>query len=173
MEENKKEKMKNWLDTGFRETDEERLTREKKSLESFEKAENLLKHGKRMTDIEIIQYENLKKIINEFLNRLAEIEQLKNISKEKKFQSLLTNLKKIIEITLDEIKGENNYFEIDNEELNKKLELFNLEFEKIKNFKDTNLKETNKERAEREKRVDDASPYRQYDIPLTPRDKDY
>ena len=42
MNEIKKEEMKNWLETGIRETNEKRLAREKKSLENFEKKENLI-----------------------------------------------------------------------------------------------------------------------------------
>ena len=173
MGENKKEEMKNWLETGIRETNDERLTRTKKALESFDRKENLIKHGKNMTDMEIIQEASLKKIVNEFLNRLAEIEQLKTASTDRKFLRLLRKLKKLIEITLDEIQREQNNLRIDKDELSKKLEFFNLELEKIKNYKDTNLKETNKERIAREKRIEDAAPYRQYGAPLTPRDKDY
>ena len=173
MDENKKEKMKNWLETGIRETDKERLIREKQSVENLERHENLIKHGKNMTDMEIIQEDSLKKIVNEFLNRLAEIEQLKTTSKDKKFLRLLKKLKKLIQLTLDEIQREQNNLRINKDELSKKLEFFNLEFEKIKNYKDTNLKETNKERIAREKRIEDAAPYRQYGAPLTPRDKDY
>jgi len=173
MDENKKEKMKNWLETGIRETDKERLIREKQSVENFERHENLIKHGKNMTDMEIIQEASLKKIVNEFLNRLAEIEQLKTTSTDRKFLRLLRKLKKLVELTLDEIQREQNNLRIDKDELSKKLEFFNLEFEKIKNYKDTNLKETNKERIAREKRIEDAAPYRPYGAPLTPRDKDY
>ena len=173
MDENKKEKMKNWLETGIRETDKERLIREKQSVENLERQENLIKHGKNMTDMEIIQEASLKKIVNEFLNRLAEIEQLKTASTDRKFLRLLRKLKKLIELTLDEIQGEQTNLRINKNELSKKLDFFNLEFEKIKNYKDTNLKETNKERSVREKRIQDAAPYRQYGAPLTPRDKDY
>ena len=173
MDDNKKEKMKNWLETGNRETDKERLIREKQSVENFERHENLIKHGKNMTDMEIIQEASLKKIVNEFLNRLAEIEQLKTTSTDRKFLRLLRKLKKLVELTLDEIQREQNNLRIDKDELSKKLEFFNLEFEKIKNYKDTNLKETNKERIAREKRIEDAAPYRPYGAPLTPRDKDY
>ena len=173
MDENKKEKMKNWLETGIRETDKERLIREKQSVENLERQENLIKHGKNMTDMEIIQEASLKKIVNEFLNRLAEIEQLKTASTDRKFLRLLRKLKKLVELTLDEIQREQNNLRIDKDELSKKLEFFNLEFEKIKNYKDTNLKETNKERIARERRIKDAAPYRQYGAPLTPRDKDY
>ena len=173
MDENKKEKMKNWLETGNRETDKERLIREKQSVENLERQENLIKHGKNMTDMEIIQEASLKKIVNEFLNRLAEIEQLKTTSTDRKFLRLLRKLKKLVELTLDEIQREQNNLRIDKDELSKKLEFFNLEFEKIKNYKDTNLKETNKERIARERRIKDAAPYRQYGAPLTPRDKDY
>ena len=173
MDENKKEKMKNWLETGIRETDKERLSREKQSVENLERQENLIKHGKNMTDMEIIQEASLKKIVNEFLNRLAEIEQLKTTSTDRKFLRLLRKLKKLVELTLDEIQREQNNLRIDKDELSKKLEFFNLEFEKIKNYKDTNLKETNKERSAREKRIEDAAPYRQYGAPLTRRDKDY
>ena len=173
MDENKKEKMKNWLETGIRETDKERLIREKQSVENLERQENLIKHGKNMTDMEIIQEASLKKIVNEFLNRLAEIEQLKTTSTDRKFLRLLRKLKKLVELTLDEIQREQNNLRIDKDELIKKLEFFNLEFEKIKNYKETNLKETNKQRSAREKRIQDAAPYRQYDVPLTPRDKDY
>ena len=173
MDDNKKEKMKNWLETGIRETDKERLIREKQSVENFERHENLIKHGKNMTDMEIIQEASLKKIVNEFLNRLAEIEQLKTTSTDRKFLRLLRKLKKLVELTLDEIQKEQNNLRIDKDELSKKLEFFNLEFEKIKNYKDTNLKETNKERIAREKRIEDAAPYRPYGAPLTPRDKDY
>ena len=42
MDENKKEKMKNWLETGIRETDKERLIREKQSVENLERQENLI-----------------------------------------------------------------------------------------------------------------------------------
>ena len=104
MDENKKEKMKNWLETGIRETDKERLIREKQSVENFERHENLIKHGKNMTDMEIIQEASLKKIVNEFLNRLAEIEQLKTTSTDRKFLRLLRKLKKLVELTLDEIQ---------------------------------------------------------------------
>ena len=173
MDENKKEKMKNWLETGNRETDKERLSREKQSVENLERQENLIKHGKNMTDMEIIQEASLKKIVNEFLNRLAEIEQLKTTSTDRKFLRLLRKLKKLVELTLDEIQREQNNLRIDKDEFSKKLEFFNLEFEKIKNYKDTNLKETNKERIAREKRIEDVAPYRQYGAPLTPRDKDY
>ena len=173
MDDNKKEKMKNWLETGNRETDKERLIREKQSVENLERQENLIKHGKNMTDMEIIQEASLKKIVNEFLNRLAEIEQLKTASTDRKFLRLLRKLKKLIELTLDEIQGEQTNLRINKNELSKKLDFFNLEFEKIKNYKDTNLKETNKERSVREKRIQDAAPYRQYGAPLTPRDKDY
>ena len=173
MDKNKKEKMKNWLETGIRETDKERLIREKQSVENEERRENLIKYGKNMTDMEIIHEDSLKKIVNEFLNRLAEIEQLKTTSKDKKFLRLLKKLKKLIQLTLDEIQREQNNLRIDKDELSKKLEFFNLEFEKIKNYKDTNLKETNKERIAREKRIEDAAPYRPYGAPLTPRDKDY
>tara|TARA_B100001939_G_C16618460_1_gene478172 strand:- start:61 stop:582 length:522 start_codon:yes stop_codon:yes gene_type:complete len=173
MDENKKEKMKNWLETGNRETDKERLSREKQSVENLERQENLIKHGKNMTDMEIIQEASLKKIVNEFLNRLAEIEQLKTTSTDRKFLRLLRKLKKLVELTLDEIQREQNNLRIDKDELSKKLDFFNLEFEKIKNYKETKLKETNKERSVREKRIEDAAPYRQYGAPLTPRDKDY
>jgi len=173
MDKNKKEKMKNWLETGIRETDKERLIREKQSVENEERRENLIKYGKNMTDMEIIHEDSLKKIVNEFLNRLAEIEQLKTTSKDKKFLRLLKKLKKLIQLTLDEIQGEQTNLRINKDELSEKLEFFNLEFEKIKNYKDTNLKETNKERIAREKRIEDAAPYRQYEAPLTPRDKDY
>jgi len=173
MDKNKKEKMKNWLETGIRETDKERLYREKQSVENEERQENLINHGKNMTDMEMIHEASLKKILKEFLNRLAEIEQLKTTSTDKKFLRLLRKLKKLIELTLDEIQKEQNNLRIDKDELSKKLEFFNLEFEKIKNYKDTNLKETNKERIAREKRIEDAAPYRQYEPPLTPRDKDY
>ena len=173
MDKNKKEKMKNWLETGIRETDKERLIREKQSVENFERQENLIKHGKNMTDMEIIQEASLKKIVNELLNRLAEIEQLKTTSTDRKFLRLLRKLKKLVELTLDEIQGGQIDLRIDKDELSKKLEFFNLEFEKIKNYKDTNLKETNKERSAREKRIEDAAPYRQYGAPLTRRDKDY
>ena len=173
MDENKKEKMKNWLETGIRETDKERLSREKQSVENLERQENLVKHGKNMTDMEIIQEASLKKIVNELLNRLAEIEQLKTTSTDRKFLRLLRKLKKLVELTLDEIQREQNNLRIDKDELSKKLEFFNLEFEKIKNYKKTKLKETNKERIAREKRIEDAGPYRQYEAPLTPRDKDY
>ena len=173
MDENKKEKMKNWLETGIRETDKERLIRKKQSVENLERQENLIKHGKNMTDMEIIQEASLKKIVNEFLNRLAEIEQLKTTSTDRKFLRLLRKLKKLVELTLDEIQGDQIDLRIDKDELSKKLEFFNLEIEKIKNYKDTNLKETNKERIAREKRIEDAAPYRPYGAPLTPRDKDY
>ena len=173
MDKNKKEKMKNWLETGIRETDKERLIREKQSVENEERRENLIKYGKNMTDMEIIHEDSLKKIVNEFLNRLAEIEQLKTTSKDKKFLRLLKKLKKLIQLTLDEIQGEQTNLRINKDELSKKLEFFNLEFEKIKNYKQTKLKETNKERIAREKRIEDAAPYRQYGAPLTPRDKDY
>ncbi len=173
MDKNKKEKMKNWLETGIRETDKERLIREKQSVENEERRENLIKYGKNMTDMEIIHEDSLKKIVNEFLNRLAEIEQLKTTSTDKKFLRLLKKLKKLIQLTLDEIQGEQTNLRINKDELSKKLEFFNLEFQRIKNYKDTNLKETNKERIAREKRIEDAAPYRQYGAPLTPRDKDY
>ena len=173
MDKNKKEKMKNWLETGIRETDKERLIREKQSVENEERRENLIKYGKNMTDMEIIHEDSLKKIVNEFLNRLAEIEQLKTASTDRKFLRLLRKLKKLIELTLDEIQGEQTNLRINKDELSKKLEFFNLEFEKIKNYKQTKLKETNKERIAREKRIEDAAPYRQYGAPLTPRDKDY
>ena len=173
MDENKKEKMKNWLETGIRETDKERLIREKQSVENEERRENLIKYGKNMTDMEIIHEDSLKKVVNEFLNRLAEIEQLKTTSTDKKFLRLLKKLKKLIQLTLDEIQGEQTNLRINKDELSKKLEFFNLEFEKIKNYKQTKLKETNKERIAREKRIEDAAPYRQYEAPLTPRDKDY
>ena len=173
MDENKKEKMKNWLETGIRETDKERLIREKQSVENEERRENLIKYGKNMTDMEIIHEDSLKKVVNEFLNRLAEIEQLKTTSTDKKFLRLLKKLKKLIQLTLDEIQGEQTNLRINKDELSKKLEFFNLEFEKIKNYKQTKLKETNKERIAREKRIEDAAPYRQYGAPLTPRDKDY
>ena len=173
MDKNKKEKMKNWLETGVSETNKERLTREKNDVERFEKEENLINHGKNMTDMEIIHEANFKKIINEFFDRLAEIEQLKNSSTDRKFIRLLRRLKKLIELTLDEIQGEQISLRIDKDALSEKLEFFNLEFEKIKNYKDTNLKETNKERSAREKRIEDAAPYRQYGAPLTRRDKDY
>ena len=173
MDENKKEKMKNWLETGIRETDKERLIREKQSVENLERQENLIKHGKNMTDMEIIQEASFKKIVNELLNRLAEIEQLKTTSTDRKFLRLLRKLKKLVELTLDEIQGDQIDLRIDKDEISKKLEFFNLEFEKIKNYKDTNLKETNKERIAREKRIQDAAPYRPYGAPLTPRDKDY
>ena len=143
--------MKNWLETGIRETDKERLIREKQSVENLERQENLIKPGKNMTDMEIIQEASLKKIVNEFLNRLAEIEQLKTASTDRKFLRLLRKLKKLIELTLDEIQGEQNQLKNQQNELSKKLDFFNLEFEKIKNYKDTNLKETNKERSVREK----------------------
>ena len=39
---------------------------------------------------------------------------------------------------------------IDYEEFRKKLDFFNLEFQRINNFKDTNIKETDHERNERE-----------------------
>ena len=173
MDKNKKEKIKNWLETGIRETDKERLIREKQSVENEERRENLIKYGKNMTDMEIIHEDSLKKIVNEFLNRLAEIEQLKTTSTDKKFLRLLKKLKKLIELTLDEIQGEQTNLRINKDELSKKLEFFNLEFERIKNYKQTKLKETNKERIAREKRIEDAAPYRQYGAPLTPRDKDY
>ena len=173
MDKNKKEKMKNWLETGIRETDKERLIREKQSVENEERRENLIKYGKNMTDMEIIHEDSLKKIVNEFLNRLAEIEQLKTTSTDKKFLRLLKKLKKLIELTLDEIQGEQTNLRINKDELSKELEFFNLEFERIKNYKQTKLKETNKERIAREKRIEDAAPYRQYGAPLTPRDKDY
>jgi len=173
MDKNKKEKMKNWLETGIRETDKERLIREKQSVENEERRENLIKYGKNMTDMEIIHEDSLKKVVNEFLNRLAEIEQLKTTSTDKKFLRLLKKLKKLIQLTLDEIQGEQTNLRINKDELSKKLEFFNLEFEKIKNYKQTKLKETNKERIAREKRIEDAAPYRQYGAPLTPRDKDY
>ena len=123
--------------------------------------------------MEIIHEASLKKIVNEFLNRLAEIEQLKITSTDKKFLRLLKKLKKLIQQTLDEIQGEQTNLRINKDELSNKLEFFNLEFEKIKNYKETNLKETNKQRSDREKRIQDAAPYRQYGAPLTPRDKDY
>ena len=135
MDENKKEKMKNWLETGISETNKERLIREKQSVENLERQENLIKHGKNMTDMEIIQEDSLKKIVNEFLNRLAEIEQLKTTSKDKKFLRLLKKLKKLIQLTLDEIQREQNNLRINKDELSKKLEFFNLEFEKIKNYR--------------------------------------
>ena len=165
--------MKNWLETGIRETDKERLSREKKSVENEERQENLIKHGKNMTDMEIIQEASLKEIVNEFLNRLVEIEQLKATSTDRKFLRLLKNLKKLIESTLDEIQSEQTNLRINKKELSKKLEFFNLEFEKINNYKDTKIKETNQERSAREKRIEDAAPYRQYEAPLTARDKDY
>ena len=173
MNEIKKEEMKNWLETGIRETNEKRLAREKKSLENFEKKENLIKHGKNMTDMEIINVANLKKIYSELLTRLVEIEQLKANSKDRKFILLLDEHTKLIEITLVEIDGEQNDLRLDTDKLLKKLDYINLEFEKIKNFKDTNIKETNKDRATREKTVADEAPYRQWSPPLTPRDKDY
>lgn len=173
MNEIKKEEMKNWLETGIRETNVKRLAREKKSIENFEKKENLIKHGKNMTDMEIINLANLKNISNELLTRLVEIEQLKTSSKDKKFILLLEKLTILIEITLDELHGEQNSLRLDADKLLKKLDYFNLEFEKIKNFKDTNIKETNKDRSAREKRIADAAPYRQWSTPLTPRDKDY
>ncbi len=74
MNEIKKEEMKNWLETGIRETNEKRLAREKKSLENFEKKENFIKHGKNMTDMEIINVANLKKIYSQLLTRLVEIQ---------------------------------------------------------------------------------------------------
>jgi len=173
MDKNKKEKMKNWLETGIRETDKERFSREKKSVENEERQKNLIKHGKNMTDMEIIQEASLKEIVNEFLNRLVEIEQLKATSTDRKFLRLLKNLKKLIESTLDEIQSEQTNLRINKKELSKKLEFFNLEFEKINNYKDTKIKETNQERSAREKRIVEAAPYRQYEAPLTPRDKDY
>ena len=173
MDKKKKEKMKNWLETGIRETDKERLYREKQSVENEERQENLINHGKNMTDMEIIHEASLKKILKEFLNRLAEIEQLKTTSTDKKFLRLLKKLKKIIQQTLDEIQTEQVNLRINKDELSEKLKFFNLEFEKIKNYKETKLKETNKERIAREKRIEDAAPYRQYETPLTPRDKDY
>jgi len=173
LDKNKKEKMRNWLETGIRETDKERLIREKQSVENEERQENLIKHGKNMTDMEIIHEASLKKIVNEFLNRLAEIEQLKTTSTDRKFLRLLKKLKKLIQQTLDEIQAEQTNLKINKDELSEKLKFFNLEFEKIKNYKETKLKETNKERIAREKRIEDAGPYRQYEAPLTPRDKDY
>ena len=77
MDKNKKEKMKNWLETGIRETDNERLIREKKSIEDIEKRENFIKHGKSMTDLEIINEANLKDITKKLLERLIEFEQIK------------------------------------------------------------------------------------------------
>jgi hypothetical protein len=173
MGENKKEEMKNWLETGIRETNDERLARTKKALESFERKENLIKHGKNMTDMEIINEANLKKILSEFISRLVEIEQLKASSKDRKFILSLEKLTQLIEQTLEEIQSEQKSLRIDTEKLLKKLDFFNLELERINNFKDTKIKETNKERDDREKRVADEAPYRQWSAPLTPRDKDY
>ena len=151
MDKNKKEKMKNWLETGIRETDNERLIREKKSMEDLEKRENFIKHGKSMTDLEIINEANLKDITKKLLERLIEFDQIKLTSKDNETAPLIKKYKKLIETTLNEINCENSNLIIDFEEFRNKLDFFNLEFQRINNFKDTNLKETDHERNEREK----------------------
>lgn len=150
MDKNKKEKMKNWLETGIRETDNERLIREKKSMEDLEKRENFIKHGKSMTDLEIINEANLKDITKKLLERLIEFDQIKLTSKDNETTTLIKKYKKLIQTTLNEIKCENRNLIIDYEEFRKKLDFFNLEFQRINNFKDTNIKETDHERNERE-----------------------
>ena len=81
MDDNKKEKMKNWLETGNRETDKERLIREKQSVENLERQENLIKLGKNMTDMEIVQEASLKKIVGTTLTT-EQIQELQKLFKD-------------------------------------------------------------------------------------------
>lgn len=172
MDKNKRERLKNWLESGISESDSEKKDRNKKQLEAEEKLANLIRYGKNKTDFELIDFNNLENVMHELLNRLFELKQIekKEISKEK--IKLVNRLIILVGETIDYLSNIQDEYDINFKLVNKKIELFNIEFEKFYNFRETGLKESNKERQEREHRIKSA-PSKNYSAPLTPRDKDY
>lgn len=172
MDNNQRERLKNWLESGISESDAEKKDRNKKQLEAEEKLANLIRYGKNKTDFELIDINNLENVMHELLNRLIELKQIekKEISKEK--IKLVNRLIVLVGETIDYLSNIQDDLDIDFKLVNKKIELFNIEFEKFYNFRQTGLKESNKERQEREHRIKSA-PSKNYSAPLTPRDKDY
>lgn len=173
MDENKKEEMKNWLETNISETDEQRIIREKKVNDKLEEFQNLIKFGKRRTDLELITDNNLKQSVKDLLNRFYELEKFKDKTIDRKIRKSAKVLSKLIKKTLDEIINRENDLNIDFVIVKKKIQEFNLEFERLNNWSETKLKETNQERKKRESEIESAAPYRQWGVPLTPRDKDW
>ena len=173
MDKNKKEEMKNWLETNISETDEQRIIREKKVNDKLEEFQNLIKFGKRRTDLELITDNNLKKSVKDLLNRFYELEKFKDKTIDGKIRKSAKVLSKLIKKTLDEIINRENDLNIDFVIVKKKIQEFNLEFERLNNWSETKLKETNQERKKRESEIESAAPYRQWGTPLTPRDKDW
>ena len=173
MDENKKEEMKNWLETNISETDEQRIIREKKVNDKLEEFQNLIKFGKKRTDLELITDNNLKQSVKDLLNRFYELEKFKDKTIDRKIRKSAKVLSKLIKKTLDEIINRENELNIDFVIVKKKIQEFNLEFERLNNWSETKLKETNQERKKRESEIESAAPYRQWGAPLSPRDKDW
>ncbi len=173
MDKNKKEEMKNWLETNISETDEQRIIREKKVNDKLEEFQNLIKFGKKRTDLELITDNNLKQSVADLLNRFYELEKFKDKTIDRKIRKSAKVLSKLIKKTLDEIINGENDLNIDFVIVKKKIQEFNLEFERLNNWSETKLKETNQERKKRESEIESAAPYRQWVAPLSPRDKDW
>ena len=96
MDENKKEEMKNWLETNISETDEQRIIREKKVNDKLEEFQNLIKFGKRRTDLELITDNNLKQSVKDLLNRFYELEKFKDKTIDRKIRKSAKVLSKLI-----------------------------------------------------------------------------
>ena len=159
MDKNKKEEMKNWLETNISETDEQRIIREKKVNDKLEEFQNLIKFGKRRTDLELITDNNLKQSVKDLLNRFYELEKFKDKTIDRKIRKSAKVLSKLIKKTLDEIINRENDLNIDFVIVKKKIQEFNLEFERLNNWSETKLKETNQERKKRESEIESAAPY--------------
>ena len=173
MDKNKKEEMKNWLETNISETDKQRIIRQKKVNNKVEEFQNLIKFGKKRTDLELIADNNLQQLVKDLLNRYYELEHFKKKAPNSAIKKSAKVLSKLVKKTLNEIMNSQNDFNIDFVIVKKKLDEFNLEFERLNNWSETKLKETNQERIERERRIDSAAPFRQWGEVLTPRDKDW
>ncbi len=172
MEKSRKEEIKNWLETGVSETDLERTLRQKKESEEDEKVENLITYGENRTDEELLDIDSLKKVTKELLDRFYELKQLEMVTPKRKNKNSINILLKLVTSTLDEIKSMQDEFDIDIEQVRKDLDKINLQYERIRNYKETKLKETNKQRAERKR--SQTRPSEKYEGSwLTPRDKDY
>ena len=159
MDKNKKEEMKNWLETNISETDEQRIIREKKVNNKLEEFQNLIKFGKKRTDLELITDNNLKQSVKDLLNRFYELEKFKDKTIDRKIRKSAKVLSKLIKKTLDEIINRENDLNIDFVIVKKKIQEFNLEFERLNNWSETKLKETNQERKKRESEIESAAPY--------------
>tara|TARA_B100001996_G_scaffold290380_1_gene230580 strand:- start:91 stop:612 length:522 start_codon:yes stop_codon:yes gene_type:complete len=173
MDKNKKEEMKNWLETNISETDKQRIIRQKKDNDKLEEFQNLIKLGKKRSDLELITDSNLQQVVKDLLNRFYELELFMDKTIDRKIRRSAKALSKLIKKTLNEIIKRQSDVNIDFVIVKKKLQEFNLEFERLNNWSETKLKETNQERKKRESEIESAAPYRQRGAPLSPRDKDW